>query len=94
MDDRARNHEPLALAAGERRGPVRHHGVHPHRHRLDVVGEARCFRAMADSLENLPVSVKLVDERRPLAVPFNGSSPSAMSVFANDGVCSASSDTW
>lgn len=28
--------------------------------------EARCFRAMADALENLPVSVQQIDETRPL----------------------------
>jgi pimeloyl-ACP methyl ester carboxylesterase len=50
--------------------------------------EARCFRAMADALENLPVSVTQLDETRPLGnlplVVLSAASASAQSISEHE----------
>jgi pimeloyl-ACP methyl ester carboxylesterase len=50
--------------------------------------EARCFRAMADALENLPVSVTQIDETRPLGdlpvVVLSAGSASAQAVAEHE----------
>jgi hypothetical protein len=43
VDDGARDHEALALPARQRAAAFRHVGVHAHRHRLDVLGQARAL---------------------------------------------------